>query len=72
MTIIGPQFRAARAMLGWRVRELARRSIVSIPTILFIVALVLALVDEFQAQGKSLVGWAAVFIAIGLLWGNLG
>jgi transcriptional regulator with XRE-family HTH domain len=33
MTIIGPQFRAARAMLGWTVRELARRSIVSIATI---------------------------------------
>ena len=28
-----PQFRAARAMLGWTVRELARRSIVSIATI---------------------------------------
>jgi transcriptional regulator with XRE-family HTH domain len=33
VTITGPQFRAARAMLGWTVRELARRSIVSIPTI---------------------------------------
>ncbi len=43
----------------------------SIATILFAVALVLALVDEFQAQGKSLTGWAVVFIAIGLLWGNL-
>ena len=33
MTIVGPQFRAARAMLGWTVRELARRSVVSIATI---------------------------------------
>ena len=33
MTVTGPQFRAARAMLGWTVRELARRSIVSIATI---------------------------------------
>jgi len=33
MTITGPQFRAARAMLGWTVRELARRSVVSIATI---------------------------------------
>jgi transcriptional regulator with XRE-family HTH domain len=33
VTITGPQFRAARAMLGWTVRELARRSILSIPTI---------------------------------------
>ncbi len=44
----------------------------TIPTILFVVALILALVDEFQAQGKSLTGWAVVMIAIGLLWGNLG
>jgi hypothetical protein len=43
----------------------------NVPTILFAVALVLALVDEFQAQGKSLTGWAVAFIAIGLLWGNL-
>ena len=44
----------------------------TIPTILFVVALILALVDEFQAQGRSLVGWAVVAIAIGLLWGHLG
>lgn len=43
----------------------------TIPTILFVIALVLALIEEFQAQGRSLVGWAAVAIAIGLLWGNL-
>ena len=41
----------------------------SIPTILFVVALVLALVEEFQAQGRSLLGWAVVFVCIGLLWG---
>jgi transcriptional regulator with XRE-family HTH domain len=33
MTITGPQFRAARAMLGWTVHELAQRSVVSIATI---------------------------------------
>jgi len=44
---------------------------VSIPLILVIVALVLALVDEFQANGKSLVDWAVVLICISLLWGNL-
>jgi len=42
----------------------------SIPTILFVVALVLALVEEFQAQGRSLLGWAVVFVCIGLLWGT--
>jgi len=44
----------------------------SIPVLLYVVALILALVDEFQAQGRSLVGWAVVAIAIGLLWGHLG
>ena len=43
----------------------------TIPTILVIVALVLALVDEFQANGKSLVGWAVVLVCLSLLWGNL-
>jgi hypothetical protein len=33
MSIVGPQFRAARAMLVWTVRELARRAIVSVATI---------------------------------------
>ena len=44
----------------------------SIPTILFVVALILALVDEFRAQGQSLTGWAVVLVCVGLLWGNLG
>jgi hypothetical protein len=44
----------------------------SIPTILFLVALILALIDEFRARGQSLTGWAVVLICIGLLWGNLG
>jgi hypothetical protein len=43
----------------------------SIAIILFVVALVLALLEEFQSNGRSLVGWAAVAICIGLLWGNL-
>jgi hypothetical protein len=33
MTVTGPQCRAARAMLGWTVRELARRSVVSVATV---------------------------------------
>ena len=44
----------------------------SIPIILFIVALILALVDEFRAQGQSLTGWAVVLVCVGLLWGNVG
>ena len=43
----------------------------SVPTLLFIVALVLALIDELRSQGQSLTGWAVVLVCIGLLWGNL-
>jgi hypothetical protein len=32
--------------------------------LLLLAALVLALIHEFQAQGKSILGWAVVFIAI--------
>lgn len=42
-----------------------------IPLILTIVALVLALIDELQAQGKSLLGWAVVLVCIALLWGRI-
>lgn len=44
----------------------------TVPTILIVVGLILALVDEFQAKGQSLVGWAVVLIAIALLWGKVG
>jgi hypothetical protein len=43
----------------------------SVPEILFIVALVLALIEEFQAAGRSLLGWAVVAVCVGLLWGAL-
>jgi hypothetical protein len=45
---------------------------VNIPTILFIVALILAIIEEFRVQGQSLVSWAVILIALGLLWGHLG
>lgn len=35
-------------------------------------ALILALVDEFQAHGRSITGWAVVVLCVGLLWGHLG
>lgn len=44
----------------------------TMPTVLILVALVLALVDEFNANGRSLTGWAVVFVCIALLWGTLG
>jgi hypothetical protein len=43
---------------------------VSVPVLLFIVALVLALADEIQARGTSLTAWAVVVLAIALLWGR--
>jgi hypothetical protein len=40
--------------------------------ILVLVAVAFALIEEFQAQGRSLVGWAVVFIGAALLWGHFG
>lgn len=37
-----------------------------------LVALVLGLVEELQANGRSLVGWAVVLICAALLAGRLG
>jgi hypothetical protein len=45
---------------------------VTIPVVLFIVALILAAVDELRARGESLTAWAVILIAIGLLWGHVG
>ena len=36
-------------------------------TALFIVALVLAIVDEARAQGQSLTDWAVIALSVGLL-----
>ncbi|MFZ0324747.1 MAG: hypothetical protein WAN48_11520 [Actinomycetes bacterium] len=44
----------------------------TIPTVLIVVALLLAFVDEFRAHGQSLTGWAVVFLSIALLWGRVG
>jgi hypothetical protein len=43
---------------------------VGIPEVLFIVALILAIIEEFRAQGQSLVSWAVILVCIGLLWGD--
>ena len=40
----------------------------NVPTILAVVALVLAVITEVQAGGKSLLGWAVVCVAAALLW----
>lgn len=43
----------------------------TIPVILFVVALLLALIDEFRSQGQSLTGWAVVLVCLGLLYGQV-
>ena len=43
----------------------------TIPVVLYFVALMFAGIDEIQAQGRSLTAWAVIFIALGLLWGVL-
>lgn len=44
----------------------------NVPLVLEVVALVLALIEEFGANGRSLIGWAVVALALALLWGRLG
>jgi hypothetical protein len=39
------------------------------PEYFYVVALILGLVAELQADAKSLLGWAVVLLALGLLWG---
>ena len=41
-------------------------------TLFIIVGLICALVELFQAQGRSIGWWGVVFLCIGLLWGRLG
>ena len=38
------------------------------PEIAFIVALILAIIEEFRAQGRSLISWAVILVCIGLLY----
>lgn len=39
----------------------------SVAVILFIVALILALVDVVRSRGQSLTSWAVVLVCVGLL-----
>ena len=41
------------------------------PALLFLLALIIAIVIEIQAGGRDLYGWAIGLIALGLLWGYL-
>ena len=41
----------------------------TVPTVLFIFALALAVIAEVRAQGLDITAWAVMLIAIGLLWG---
>lgn len=42
----------------------------TLPTVLILVAILFALIEEFQSNGRSFVGWAVVFIGVALLWGR--
>lgn len=45
----------------------------STPTLLVIIALVLALIEEFQAAGRNVLAWGIVIcLAIVLLWSRIG
>jgi hypothetical protein len=43
-----------------------------VPEILFIIAAILAIIEQFRAQGQSLIAWAVIAICVGLLWGHIG
>jgi hypothetical protein len=43
----------------------------SVPVLLFVIALIFAAIDEIKAQGQSLTAWAVILISIGLLWGHI-
>jgi hypothetical protein len=43
----------------------------SIPAVLFLIALVFAIVECVKSHGQSLTVWAVILIAAGLLWGIL-
>jgi hypothetical protein len=44
---------------------------VTIPTLLVIGALILALIEEWNEQGRSILAWAVVLVCLSLLWGNV-
>jgi hypothetical protein len=44
----------------------------SVPIVLFLVALVLGLVDVVRTRGQSLTSWGVCALAVGLLWGRVG
>lgn len=43
----------------------------SIPEIAFIVALIIACIDQIRARGQALTTWAVILVCVGLLWGAL-
>jgi hypothetical protein len=41
----------------------------TIPTVLYIVGIILAGIELARSRGQSLLAWAVVVVCIGLLWG---
>lgn len=59
------------AMHGCAASPPADRMAVVIPLALTLVALILALIEEFRTHGTDLIGWAVVCLSLAALWGRL-
>lgn len=44
----------------------------SAPQILILLAAVFAVVEQFEARGRSLLAWAVLLVCVALMWGWLG
>ena len=40
----------------------------NVPDVLVLVALVLAIIEEFRARGQALVVWSVILVCAALLW----
>lgn len=43
----------------------------TIPDFAFLLALIFAAFEQWEAKGRSLGMWAVILICVGLLWGSL-
>lgn len=44
---------------------------ITVPNILFVIALVIALIEIVRAQGRAYLAWGVLAVAVGLLWGSI-
>jgi hypothetical protein len=43
----------------------------TIPNFVFVLALIFAAFQQWEAKGRDLVAWAVILICVGLLWGSI-